>query len=282
VTAVGDLLIGSGELKAAMRSGNPPVILDVRWALTGPPGREWYEAGHIPGAAYVDLDTDLASAPGDGGRHPLPAPDVFVAAMRRAGVNNESDVVVYDQNNAMAGARAWWLLRHYGHRYVRVLDGGYDAWVSAGGDISKDAPAPPRGDFDGVPGATPVVDASAATAVARDGVLMDARAAERYRGDLEPVDSAAGHIPGAVSIPTIGNVDADGRFLQPEALRARFAAAGVGPLTTTAAYCGSGVNACHEILALNLAGLDAALYPGSWSGWIADDKRPIATGEETR
>ncbi len=262
------------------------VLLDTRLALTGPPGRERYDAGHLPGAAYVDLDADLAAPaavpPTPGGRHPLPDPDRFVAAMRCAGVRRGSTVVVYDDGPATAAARLWWLLRDYGHDDVRVLDGGLAAWTAAGRPLSTAPVSPVPGDWVGTPGHLPTVSADDVPAAARDGVLVDVRAGERFRGEHEPIDPVAGHIPGAVNAPLLGNTDALGRFLRPEVLRARFTALGIGDADRVTAYCGSGVTATQTILALHLAGLGGeqtvALYPGSWSDWISDPTRPVATG----
>lgn len=243
-------------------------VLDVRYRMGGPPGREEHAAGHIPTAAYVDLDTDLASAPGDPvderGRHPLPMPDVFVAAMRRAGVSNTRPVVVYDDWQGRAAGRAWWLLRDYGHPDVRVLDGGWAAWVASGGAVSTE-PDEGAGDFDGSPGALRVVDAQGVRDVS---VLIDARAPERYRGEVEPIDPVAGHIPGAVNIDTSRNLNDDGTFRSADELRDLYAAVGAVRGADIAAYCGSGVTATHDLLAMAVAGIDAALYPPSWSGWV--------------
>ncbi|KOU02095.1 MULTISPECIES: sulfurtransferase [Streptomyces] len=256
----------------------PPVLLDVRWRLGGPHGRADYEAGHLPGAVFVDLDQDLASPAGDGGRHPLPDPEVFGAAMRRAGVGQDTPVVVYDGGQGWAAARAWWLLRWAGHRDVRVLDGGLAAWT---GDLSTDVPHPAEGDFRPKPGALPTLDADSAAAFARSGLLLDARAAERYRGDVEPIDRVGGHIPGAVSAPTDENTGADGRYLPAEQLAARFAGLGAeAGAEGVGVYCGSGVSGAHQVLALEIAGLTGILYPGSWSEWSADPSRPVATGPE--
>jgi thiosulfate/3-mercaptopyruvate sulfurtransferase len=180
----------------------------------------------------------------------------------------------------MAAARGWWTLRYFGHPDVRVLDGGYRAWTEAGLPVTTDRPAPAPGDFTAEPGHMPVLDAAGAQATARDGLLLDARAGERYRGETEPVDPVAGHIPGAVSAPTAGNANPDGTFRDPAELAARFTALGAGtrPAVPVGAYCGSGVTAAHEVLALALAGIPAALYVGSWSDWITDPTRPIATG----
>ena len=294
--AAASLLTDVASLAADLARGTPPALLDVRWRLGGPPGIESYRAGHLPGAAYVDLDTDLAAPPGAGGRHPLPAAADFTAAMRRAGVRAGHPVVVYDDGDSTIAARAWWMLRYFGHDQVRVLDGGFRAWAAAGQPVTAGEPGVAAGDFAADPGHLPVLDAAGAAALARTGVLLDARAGERYRGETEPVDPVAGHIPGAVSAPTVGNVAGDGRFLPPAGLRRRFAelgiASGPGPdgaaaaaapgdaAPTVGAYCGSGVTAAHEVLALTLAGIPAALYVGSWSGWTADPSRPVATGPD--
>jgi thiosulfate/3-mercaptopyruvate sulfurtransferase len=273
-------LIRPEELAAALGSAKAPVLLDVRWQLGGPDGRTTYLAGHVPGAVFVDLDRDLAAAPGGGGRHPLPDPARFQAAMRRAGVRGDRAVVVYDQRDTTSAARAWWLLGHHGHPDVRVLDGGYDAWVARGFEVNSEVPTPEPGDFHATPGNRPTLDANGAAGIARDGVLLDARAVERYRGEVEPVDPVAGHIPGARSAPALANILSDGHLLPPRELRARFAALGVREGVPVGAYCGSGVVASHEVLALELAGFDAALYVGSWSEWITDPSRPVATGEK--
>ncbi len=290
----GAALIAADELAALLAGpAEPPTLIDVRWRLGGPPGVDIYVAGHIPLAVFVDLDRDLAAPPGPGGRHPMPAAADFEAAMRRAGVSASGPVVVYDDADSTAAARAWWLLRYFGHPSVRVLDGGYRAWTAAGELAAAGLPvlvAP--GDFTVSPGHMGLLDAVGAAALARGGLLLDARAAERYRGEKEPVDRVAGHIPGAVSAPTVDNVQPDGTFRAPADLAARFTALGV-PLTSPTspatpapsssvsigAYCGSGVTAAHEVLALELAGIPAALYVGSWSNWITDPARPIATGQ---
>jgi thiosulfate/3-mercaptopyruvate sulfurtransferase len=252
-----------------------PVLLDVRYRMGEPPGHPDYLAGHVPGAAYVDVDTDLAAPPGAGGRHPLPDPEVFQAAMRRAGVGLEGPVVAYDDWSGQAAARAWWLLRHYGHADVRVLDGGWAAWVAAGGEVEEGEVRPTPGGFHGRPGSMKVVDGDS---VSRVGVLVDARVPERYRGETEPVDPVAGRIPGAVNVPTARNLDNHGHFRDPHELREVYGAVGAVPGAEVAAYCGSGVTAAHDVLALAMIGVDAALYPGSWSGWITDPDRPIERG----
>lgn len=277
-----DIIAGS-ELASDLTGEHPPVLLDVRWQLSvakaaGEPGfdgRAEYAAGHLPGAVFVDLDTELAGPPGAGGRHPLPDLEVFGAAMRAAGVSEDRDVVVYDAGQGWAAARAWWLLRWTGHLSVRVLDGGLAAWTGA---LSTAAPTPEPGDFVPSPGASGAVDADAAAALARSGLLLDARAGERYRGDVEPIDRVGGHIPGAVSAPTTENTGPDGRFLPSEQLADRFRSLGAREGTEVGVYCGSGVSGAHEVLALAVAGIPAVLYPGSWSEWSADPSRPVATG----
>jgi len=280
MTGSGDLLVSVDSLAADLANGPGPVVLDVRWQLGGPPGIDSYRRGHVPTAVFTDLDRDLAGPPGPGGRHPLPEPAAFQAAMRAAGVRQDRAVVVYDDGDSTVAARGWWTLRYYGHENVRVLDGGYRAWVGAGHAVTQADPGPAPGDFTARPGHMPALDAAGAQATARTGRLLDARSAERYRGETEPVDPVAGHIPGAVSAPTIGNVNADGTFGGAAELAARFAALGVtadGP--AVGAYCGSGVTAAHEVLALALAGVPAALYVGSWSNWVTDPDRPVATGD---
>jgi thiosulfate/3-mercaptopyruvate sulfurtransferase len=276
-------LISAGELAARLDAagGERPALLDVRWEAAGGPLRDDYEAGHIPGAAFVDLDADLAAPAGAGGRHPLPDADAFTAAMRRAGVDSDRPVVVYDAASAMAAARAWWLLRYYGHDRVAVLDGGLAAWTESGLPLQTVGPEIAAGNFTAVAGGMLVLDAGSAGELGqRSGaVLIDARAPERFRGESEPIDPVAGHIPGAVNRPTAANVEADGRFRDGAELRAAFEALGVDGRAEVGAYCGSGVTAAHEVLALELAGFTAALYPGSWSGWITDRARPVARRE---
>ncbi|MFC8229386.1 sulfurtransferase [Streptomyces sp. NPDC057287] len=270
-------IITASEYMSESAGSRPPVLLDIRWQLGGPNGRADYEAGHLPGAVFVDLDSELAGPAGSGGRHPLPSPEAFGAVMRRAGVGRETPVVVYDGGQGWAAARAWWLLRWTGHPDVRVLDGGLAAWT---GELTTDVPRPAEGDFRPEPGALGLLDADAAAELARSGLLLDARAAERYRGDVEPIDRVGGHIPGAVSAPTTQNVDQDGRFLPAGSLASRFAALGADGSSRVGVYCGSGVSGAHEVLALELAGHRASLYAGSWSEWSSDESRPVATGPD--
>ncbi len=252
-----------------------PLLLDVRWSLGRTDGHQQYLAAHLPGAVYVDLDTELAGPPSSAaGRHPLPALADLEAAARRWGIGRHSRIVVYDAAGGMSAARAWWLLRWAGLRDVRVLDGGLAAWLEAGLGVEAGDVQHQPGEVVLSSGHLPTIDADEAGAW--PGALLDARAGERYRGESEPVDPRAGHVPGAISMPTAANLDAEGRFLPDEALAERFAGARArGPV---AVYCGSGVTAAHEVLALASLGIDAALYPGSWSQWSADPARPVEVG----
>jgi thiosulfate/3-mercaptopyruvate sulfurtransferase len=265
---------------AALAAAAPaPTVLDVRWSLAGGPGRVDYAAGHLPGAVFVDLDGELCGRPGAGGRHPLPDPGRLQDVLRAAGVRADHPVVVYDGGDGLAAARAWWTLRWAGHPQVRVLDGGYPAWLAAGQPVTTERAQPPATDFTVRPGALPVLDAGGAAELAQKGVLLDVRAPARYRGETEPIDPVAGHIPGAVNLPTTEHVDDQGRLRPADQLRATFAAAGVRKDVPVGAYCGSGVTAAHTVLALHRAGrTDAALYVGSWSEWITDLDRPVAVG----
>ena len=270
-------LITAAELHRLPGSRTPPpTLLDVRWQLATGADRDAYRRGHIPGASFIDLDKQLAAPPGRQGRHPLPKADQFAAAMRSVGVRNDRAVVVYDAADATAAARAWWLLRYFGHPQVAVLDGGLAAWVKAGFPLTMGAPPGHPGDFDPRPGGMPVLDAGGAAELAERGILLDARAPERYHGVSEPIDPVAGHIPGARNLPTSQNVEESGRFLGRQVLRSGFERVGVSAELELGTYCGSGVTAAHELLALELAGYRGALYPGSWSEWITDPARPIA------
>lgn len=267
-----------------------PTLLDVRWSLGGG-GREAYAVGHLPGAVFVDLDGDLCGPPGAGGRHPLPEPAALQVALRRLGLREGRPVVVYDAggpNPTGAAARAWWTLRWAGVSDVRVLDGGYAAWVAAGRPTTTAEPTVEAGDVVVRPGGMPVWEPGPGAGVgAGEGaepgretpVLLDARVPARFRGETEPVDPVAGHVPGAVNQPASSTVDDQGRLLDPERLRAAFAALGIGPDTAVGAYCGSGVTAAQTVLALVEAGHRPALYVGSWSHWITDGSRPVATGK---
>ncbi|TQC50576.1 sulfurtransferase [Rhodococcus sp. WS4] len=272
------------ELAQSLRSNAPPALLDVRWALGDTEGRQHYLDAHIPGAVFVDLDTELA-APGtpELGRHPLPTVTDLQDAARRWGIRAGRPVVVYDNTGNLAAARAWWLLRWAGVADTTMLDGGLGAWKSAG-HPTRSGDEQPRlhGDVVLTAGHLPTLTADEAAELAAAGHLLDARAAERYSGQTEPIDPRAGHIPGARSVPTSQNLGPDGRFAPAEALRERFAAVGAGPGRPVGVYCGSGVTAAHQVAALALAGVDAALYPGSWSQWSSDPDRPVATGPDPR
>ena len=273
-------LISVEELAELLAHPVAPTVLDVRWSLAAGALRSDYLASHIPGAAFIALDTDLAAPPGDGGRHPLPDPAAASRAFEAAGVQVDRPVVVYDGRDSSAAARAWWVLRWLGHSDVRVLDGGFDAWARAALPVASGEHPIEAGLFAGLPGALPVASVAEVLDAEHSGlVLVDARAGERYRGENEPIDPVAGHIPGAVNAPTLANVDKDGHFLPAPVLLDRFNDLGIGDGAQIAAYCGSGVTACHTLLALERAGIGGAkLFPESWSGWITDPDRPIATG----
>lgn len=269
-------LISADELVGVLGA---VTVLDVRYTTGAGGGADEHAAGHVPGAPYVDLDTHLAAQPGEPvdarGRHPLPEPGRFVDAMRSLGVSRGRPVVVYDDWQGRAAARAWWLLRHYAHPSVRVLDGGWSAWRAAGGPVETGEVVAAPGDFHGSPGSMPVVDAHGVGTV---DVLLDARAPERFRGEAEPLDPVAGHIPGAVNVDTTCNLDGRGLFKDVRELERLYAAAGATPDVEVAVYCGSGVTAAHDVLALEAAGVRASLYAASWSGWVADATHPVETG----
>jgi thiosulfate/3-mercaptopyruvate sulfurtransferase len=275
-------VITPGELAALLARSEPPIVADVRWSLIGAPGRVDYLAGHLPGAVFFDMDTALAGPPGPGGRHPLPCPAALQAALRAAGVGPTTPVIAYDAADGSVAARLWWLLRWAGHPDVAVLDGGIAAWRAAGLPVTIHVPRPQAGTITVRAGGMPVLDTAQAATLAHAGVLLDARAAARYRGDVEPVDPRAGHIPGAINAPVSELTDAHGRWLAPALLRELAPQWGAtGP--EVGAYCGSGINACALVLGLELAGVTtparpAALYTGSWSQWCTDPGRPVTTG----
>lgn len=266
-------------IDAAGQDPRPLVLLDVRWALDGSKGEHDHLDGHLPGAVYVDLGTELAApARPEAGRHPLPAPEDFARTVRRAGVTEDARIVAYDDTDGGPAARLVWMLRALGHD-ASVLSGGLDAW---NGPLETGAVTP-------TPSELPVrdwpaeriasADEVAALAASDGAVVIDARAPERYRGETEPMDPRAGHVPGAVNLPYAGNLDEERRFLAPAQLRERFTAAGVAEDRETVVYCGSGVTATHDLLALEAAGFEGArLFPGSWSQWSADPDRPVAVG----
>ncbi|MGE8099990.1 sulfurtransferase [Pseudomonas fluorescens] len=263
------------------------VILDCRFALEDPDyGQRSYAQGHIEGASFADLERDLSGpvVKGVTGRHPLPTPHHLIQRLQDWGINNDSEIVLYDDGPGMYAARAWWLLAWLGKRDgVFILDGGLKAWHAAGLPLSLDAPAITRGSFTGAPDHTLLV--SAEKLQQRLGqptlTLLDARGLPRFRGEVEPIDPVAGHIPGAQCAAFTDNLDADGRFLPADQLKQRFAAKlGDRSPTELVAYCGSGVTACHNLFALCLAGYPlGSLYAGSWSEWITDPARGVATGD---
>lgn len=275
------VLIDAEELHQLLAAEARLVLLDVRWSLADPDGHRAYGLGHIPGALYVDLERDLSAAPSpESGRHPLPDLADLQDAARRWGIDDGDPVVVYDDSGGTSAARAWWLLRWGGVADVRILDGGLQSWVAAGGILEDGDVRVAPGGVVLTPGHMPVTDADGAADLPHHGVLIDARAGERYRGETEPVDPRAGHVPGAVNAPTVQNLRPDQTIKAESELVESFAAVGVEPTTDVAVYCGSGVTAAHEIAVLETIGVHAALYPGSWSQWSADTARPVATGIE--
>jgi len=269
----------SGEWLEANAADPKLCIIDLRWYLDDPSrGRRAYGEGHIPHARFVDLDqiTGPLVAGGAGGRHPLPGPAQLTEVMRAVGVNQSSHVVVYDDAGGSVAGRLWWLLRAHGHEGVSVLDGGLPAWP---GVLATEVPTVTPGDFLAhAPDSAGIVDAAAVASLGTATVLLDARAPERYRGEVEPVDPAAGHIPGAVHAFWKDNLDGAGRFLAPADLERRFRELGVEP-GGAVVYCGSGVTACHDLLAIERAGLGPVrLYAGSWSDWCSRPSAPVAVG----
>ena len=277
-------LVSTQELAAQL--GNPNwIVLDCRFTLTDPNGgRMAYEDGHIPGARYVHLDDDMASPGGSGGRHPLPDPKTLSAKLCRLGVGINRQVVVYDDSFGSMAVRMWWLLRWLGHPDVALLDGGFPKWQREKRPIAKEAPIDLHtASCPSLPERSMWVNATEVETALKDQNLrlIDARPDRRFTGDYEPLDPVAGHVPGAINWPFEENLDFDGTFLAPEALRENYQALlkGVAPHQVIH-MCGSGVTACHNILAMEVAGLSGSrLYPGSWSEWITDPKRPVATGE---
>ncbi len=255
-------------------------VVDARWSLAGPPGREQYAAGHLPGAVFVDPDTELSS-PGEGpGRHPVPDAGKLARVLGERGIGDEHVAVAYDDAGGSIASRLWWLYRHFGHDgRAAVLDGGIRAWTDAGLPLTTDVPAHPAATWtprtarDDVVGTDDVIGLLGTSTL-----ILDARAGERYRGETEPIDPQPGHIPGAVSAPFADNLGSDGRFRSPDELRKRYLDLGAGERPVVA-YCGSSLSATHDLLAMELAGLDGArLYEGSWSHWSSDPDRPVATG----
>ncbi len=269
-------IISADELARRLPAGDT-VICDVRFSLADhAQGRREYDAGHLPGALFVDLHTQLAGGSG-GGRHPLPEPATFVDLLGSLGITPATFVVAYDSSGGATASRLWWMLRSIGHGQAAVLDGGLPAWTAAGHPLDTETPDPTpvvypgHHEWSGVVSADDVAEGSSLGAT-----LVDSRAGERYRGEIEPIDSQAGHIPGAINRFHLDNLAPDGTMLPIGRLAGNFAGVGESPIV----YCGSGVTACHNLLAMSLAGVPhARLYAGSWSEWSSDPARPIATGD---
>ena len=276
------VLITVQELADLRATQGALTILDIRFRPDGKDERTRYRAGHIPGAVYVDLVNELAGEPvGFSGRRPLPAIRDLQRDARRWGIRAGSAVVVYDDNRGLQAGRAWFTLRWAGIASVRILEGGLEAWTAAGHATTTDVPLPDHGDVVLSGGHLPVIDANQAASLARSAILLDARGSDAYRGGPVTAGKALeGHIPGALSAPTTGNLSNDGAFASPDLLRARFAALGVDGSAPVAVYCGGGVAASHQIAALASIGIQAQLFPGSWSAWSSDPSRPVATGSE--
>lgn len=270
------------ELAEALERGEAPIVIDCQASLADPAAghRAWMSA-HVPGAAHADLETDLSAPRTEhSGRHPLPDPEVFAQSARLWGVSRERTVVAYDDSNGAFATRCWWLFRWLGHPDVRILDGGFAAWRRAGHPTEAGGVAAGRGNFRPAPASMPTVSADFLQAGLASGELslLDARAASRFQGREEPIDPVAGHVPGAVNAPFAENVDEQGYWRAPEALAARYRERLPDRDPRSVVHmCGSGVTACHNLFAMELAGLrGSALYPGSWSEWIRDPQRPVA------
>lgn len=273
--------VSAAELNDLLAQGAPVRVIDVRWRLDRPEaGHGDYLTGHIPGAVFVSLDSELSThgEPAEG-RHPLPSTEKLQAAARRWGVRPGDTVVAYDDTKGISAARAWWLLRQAGVD-VRVLAGGIRGWQAEGFEVATDDVIPEPGDVVLEELGRDVLTIDEAAAFPESGVLLDVRAPERYRGETEPLDPVAGHIPGARNLPTLLHLDPEGRILDPETVLATFAEVGVTPGTPVAAYCGSGVTAAHTALVLHEVGIDAQVFPGSWSQWSNTPGRPVATGDQ--
>lgn len=262
------------------------VILDCRHDLIDhAAGRRAYESGHIPGARFADMENGFADKTRGPkgefrGRHPLPTREAFIATLRILGINDDSQVIAYDAQGGMFAARVWWMLRWAGHEAVAVLDGGLQAWQAQGGELTTEAPSSAPGNIALRPSLTTTVEVNdvLANLESKQRLVVDARSPDRFRGENETIDPVGGHIPGARNRFFKDNLQADGRFKSPEQLRAEFAAIIATPQESIM-QCGSGATACHNLLAMEIAGLPgAALYAGSWSEWCADPARPVATG----
>lgn len=280
------LLVSSAWLAEHLHDPNIRIV-DVRWYLfeKDKSGTSEYMRGHIPGAVYMDIDKDLASPPGEGpGRHPLPKPESFAEVAGRAGIGPQTHVVTYDDKGGATAARLWWLLRFFGHDNVSLLDGGINSWIAEGRPLESKVPSYAPTTFQVKPRYEMVVNAETVDLLRNDAtaLVLDVRAAERYEGKTEPIDPRAGHVPGAKSAPYIGNLREDMSLRAPEELKKRYAELGADKANKIVCYCGSGVNACQTIFALQLAGFDSVLYEGSWSDWSSQRERPLATGSDPR
>lgn len=272
--------VSPDELSDLREQGAPVHVIDVRWRLDRPDGHAEYLEGHIPGAVYVPLDSELAThGEASEGRHPLPSTETLQRAVRRWGVHDGDLVVAYDDAKGLAAARAWWLLRQAGVD-VHVLEGGIRGWIAAGHDVDTADESPEEGTAVLREIGDDALSIDEAAAFPASGVLLDVRAPERYRGETEPLDPIAGHIPGALNLPTMLHLDADGRILDAATVRANLATVGIAEGTRVAAYCGSGVTAAHTALVLDEVGIEAKVFPGSWSQWSNTPGRPVATGDQ--
>lgn len=275
---LGMSVVTGAQLRELLDHQPPPVVLDVRWSLKDGALRADYLRGHVEGAVFVDFDAQLCGPPGDRGRHPLPDVESLQETLRACGVDSDRAVVVYDGGDNLAAARTWWTLRWAGHPDVRVLDGGIVEAERAGLAASRVVPAPARGDFTVDPGQLPVLDSAQAARLAAEGTLVDVRASARYCGEVEPIDPVAGHIPGAVNLPAEDSMNPrTAGFVDAATLTRQFHQYREEPVGV---YCGSGVTAARTALAMTVAGHPTpAVYIGSWSGWVVDPARPVATGD---
>ncbi len=271
-------LISPAQLQAL--DSTQRIIFDCRFSLADfALGRQQYQQGHIPGAFHLEMEKDLSGPKGQhGGRHPLPSPEQFTAAMQRCGVNEDTLIIAYDDNRMAGASRLWWLLHYFGHREVRVLDGGIKGWLAAGGILDTDIPTAQPGHFQAKPNPGMTVDLIKHAQDRQDISLIDAREPPRYRGEQEPIDPVAGHIPGATNMPWTQLTNAEGCFVPVEEQRRQWQR--LGKLDDPVVYCGSGVTACVDLLSLAIIGVDdARLYSGSWSDWCSYPDNPIATGD---
>jgi thiosulfate/3-mercaptopyruvate sulfurtransferase len=270
----------------AAHLGDPNLrIVDVRWYLfeQDKTGHQEYLRGHIPGAVFLDLDKDLSAPPGEGpGRHPLPRAEEFAQVASRSGIGPETHVIAYDDAGGATAARLWWLIRYFGHANVSLLDGGIAQWKAEGRSLETEVPQVPAATFVPHPNPALVVDQATVDAMRNDpkALVLDVRVPERYQGKVEPIDPRAGHIPGARNVPLATNLRSAGdtRFRERSELKREYESMGADRAEKIVCYCGSGVNACQTVFALNVAGFTALLYEGSWSDWSSNPERPAGTG----